>query len=143
MDLEPLTSMYSTKHSCFRSSTVCIGGKMAEICMVLVKSTKLEQSTSITNYINSKVRCFFFAMVTPRRAFAWEEITIRSEYRVNSKKPPHLCGKFAKPPLFGKFAKNHRFCENLLQCALIQVFSRLNTISDIGSHCPSDVADLR
>jgi hypothetical protein len=49
---------------------------------------------------------------------------------VNSKKPPHLCGKYAKPPLFGEIAKNHRFCENLFQCALIPVFTRLNAISD-------------
>jgi hypothetical protein len=50
--------------------------------------------------------------------------------RVNSKKPPHLCGKYAKPPLFGEIAKNHRFCKNSLQCALIMKLRLVNTISD-------------
>jgi hypothetical protein len=50
--------------------------------------------------------------------------------RVNSKKPPHLCGKFTKPPLFGKIAKNHLFCENLLQYALIVELNPFNMISD-------------
>jgi hypothetical protein len=40
-------------------------------------------------------------------------------YVVNSKKPPYLCGKYAKPPLFREIAKNHRFCENSLQYAFL------------------------
>jgi hypothetical protein len=40
---------------------------------------------------------------------------------VNSKKPPHLCRKYVKPPIFGDIAKNHQFCEYSLQCALIRV----------------------
>jgi hypothetical protein len=51
-------------------------------------------------------------------------------FGVNSKKPPHFSGKFAKQPVFGEIAKNHQFWANLFQCALILVFIRLNTISD-------------
>jgi hypothetical protein len=29
--------------------------------------------------------------------------------RVNSKKPPHLCGKYLEPPVFDEIAKIHRF----------------------------------
>jgi hypothetical protein len=50
--------------------------------------------------------------------------------RVNSKKPPHLRRKFAKQLVFGEIAKNHRFCTNLFQCALIVELRRINTISD-------------
>jgi hypothetical protein len=56
-------------------------------------------------------------------------------------KTPHICAeKYAKPLVFGKIAKNHRFCDYLLQCALIHVFSRLNRISDIRPHYQADVA---
>jgi hypothetical protein len=51
---------------------------------------------------------------------------------VNSKKPPHLWRKYLEPPVFSEIVKNHRFCVNLFQCALIFVFSRHNTISDMG-----------
>jgi hypothetical protein len=52
------------------------------------------------------------------------------ELGVNSKKPPHLCGKYLKPPVFGKIAKNHQFWTNLFQCALIVRFRLANMISD-------------
>jgi hypothetical protein len=46
---------------------------------------------------------------------------------VNSKKPPHLRGKYLKPPVFGKIAKIYRFCANSSQCALIVELSRIDT----------------
>jgi hypothetical protein len=49
---------------------------------------------------------------------------------VNSKKPPHYSVKFKKPPLFVEIAKIHRYCENLLQCALVVDFNRVKKISD-------------
>jgi hypothetical protein len=50
---------------------------------------------------------------------------------VNSKKPPHLWGKYLEPPVLSEIAKNHRFCLNTFQYALILVFSRHNKISDM------------
>jgi hypothetical protein len=38
---------------------------------------------------------------------------------VNSKKPPHLRGKYLEPPVFSEIVKNHRFYVNSFQCALI------------------------
>jgi hypothetical protein len=38
--------------------------------------------------------------------------------------------KYLEPPVFNEIAKNHRFCVNLFQCALILIFSRVNDISD-------------
>jgi hypothetical protein len=48
---------------------------------------------------------------------------------VNSKKPPHLWGKFEKPPQFGQIAKIHQFRGDSMQCALIAQFLQANTIS--------------
>jgi hypothetical protein len=50
--------------------------------------------------------------------------------RVNSKKPPHLCLKYLKPPQFGQIAEIHQLWGNSLQCALIGQFLQANTISD-------------
>jgi hypothetical protein len=49
--------------------------------------------------------------------------------RVNFKKPPHLWGKYAKPPQFGQIAEIYQFCGNSMQCALIVQFVQANTIS--------------
>jgi hypothetical protein len=49
--------------------------------------------------------------------------------RVNSKKPPHLWGKFEKPPQFGQIAEIHQFRGDSMQCALIAQFLQANTIS--------------
>jgi hypothetical protein len=38
--------------------------------------------------------------------------------------------KYLEPPVFDAIAKNHRFCANSFQCALILVFSRVTDISD-------------
>jgi hypothetical protein len=48
---------------------------------------------------------------------------------VNSKKPPHLWGKFGKQPQFGQIAEIHQFCGDSMQCALIVQFLQANTIS--------------
>jgi hypothetical protein len=50
--------------------------------------------------------------------------------RVNSKKPSHLCGKYAKPSVLREIAKIHRFYANSFQYALIVELNSLNTISD-------------
>jgi hypothetical protein len=57
-------------------------------------------------------------------------LTVGSSKRVNSKKPPHLWGKYLKPPEFSEIAKNHRFCVNWFQCTLIVKLSPVNSISD-------------
>jgi hypothetical protein len=49
---------------------------------------------------------------------------------VNSKKPPHYSAKSEKPPFFSEIAKIHRYCVDCLQCALIVIFSRVNSEPD-------------
>jgi hypothetical protein len=51
------------------------------------------------------------------------------EEGVNSKKPPYLCGKYAKPPILREIVKIHRFCANSFQYALIVKLKPTNTIS--------------
>jgi hypothetical protein len=75
---------------------------------------------------------------TDRRSWPWSVsvkhfLHPKAENRVNSKKPPHFSRKFEKttsirrnckkPPVLRGFIPNS-------QCALILVFTRLNTISD-------------
>jgi hypothetical protein len=61
--------------------------------------------------------------------------------RVNSKKPPHYHVKLEKTPVYGKIAKTHQYCVNLLHCPLIRVLSRVNMKSHSGTHISDDVAE--
>jgi hypothetical protein len=56
--------------------------------------------------------------------------------QVNSKKPPHLRRKYLEPPIFSEIVKNHRFCVNSSQCALIVKLRRIDTISDNRAPLP-------